>query len=271
MSAVQRWNSMVEAEHVQSERMRRHEPPPADHWRPHAHRFKPDQRDGNDPLLDRLKRALQPGHTLLDVGAGAGRLCLPLSSHCRKVVAVEPSPSMVQVLTQQVSELSISNVSVVQSTWEEAMVGPADVALCCHVLYVVKEIESFVRKLESHARETVLVVLFDSSPQASIYPVWKQVHGEERLSLPALPEFLEVLSELGIDPAVEMLPPQQARGFDSQDHALEELTRRLYLAPGSPEMADLEAALPDLLEETDGDLTIKGSQPHQPALVSWRP
>ena len=98
MSAVQRWNSMVEAEHAQSERMRRHEPPPADHWQPHAHRFKPDQRDANDPLLERLKRELRPGCTLMDVGAGAGRLCLPLSFHCRQVVAVEPSPSMVQVL-----------------------------------------------------------------------------------------------------------------------------------------------------------------------------
>ena len=138
-------------------------------------------------------------------------------------------------------------------------------------MYVVKEIEGFVRKLEAHAREKVLVVLFDSSPQASIYPVWRQVHGEERLRLPALPEFLEVLSELGIDPAVEMLPPQQARGFDGQAHALEELARRLYLAPDSPEMADLERILPDLLEEVDGALTIKGSPPHQPSLVSWRP
>lgn len=271
MSAVQRWNSMVEAEHVQSERMRRHEPPPADHWQPHAHRFKPDRWGADAPLLERLERELQPNYTLMDVGAGAGRLCLPLSFHCRQVVAVEPSPSMVQILDEQVTELSIYNVSIVQATWEDALVDSADIVLCCHVLYVVKEIEGFVRKLAAHARETVMVVLFDSSPQASIYPIWKRVHGVDRLSLPALPEFLEVLSELGVDPAVEMLPPQQARGFDGQEQALEELTRRLYLAPGSPEVADLGAALPDLLEEVDGDLTIKGSQPHRPALVSWRP
>ncbi len=271
MSAVQRWNSMVEAEHAQSERMRRHEPPPADHWQAHAHRFKPDARDANDPLLERLKRELRPDRTLTDVGAGAGRLCLPLSSHCRQVVAVEPSPSMVQVLGQQVADLSIRNVSVMQATWEDSSVDPADIVLCCHVVYVVKEIEGFVRKLEAHARDKVLVALFDSSPQASVYPIWKRVHGEDRLPLPALPEFLEVLAELGIDPEVEMLPPQQARGFDNRGHALEELSRRLYLAPGSGEMADLERILPDLLEEVDGALTIKGSQPHQPALVSWRP
>ena len=221
-------------------------------------------------MLDRLKQELQPGYTLMDVGAGAGRLCLPLSFHCRQVVAVEPSPSMVQVLGQQLSELSISNVSVVQAAWEDAVVDPADVVLCCHVVYVVKEIEGFVRKLDAHAREKIMVVLFDSSPQASIYPIWQRVHGEDRLPLPALPEFLEVLAELGIDPAVEMLPPHQARGFDSHDHALEELARRLYLAPGSREMAELQSVLPGLLEEIDGALTIKGSQPHQPALVSWR-
>ena len=271
MSAVQRWNSMVESEHAQSERMRRHEPPPADHWQPHAHRFKADSWDANDPLLDRLKQEVQPDYTLLDVGTGARRLCLPLSFGCRQVVAVEPSPSMVQVLTQQVSDLSIRNVSVVQARWEDAEVEPADVVLCCHVMYVVKDVEGFVRKLESRARNTVLVVLFKSAPQASIYPLWKRVHGEDRLSLPALPQFLEVLSELGIDHLVEKLAPQPVRGFDSYEQALEELGRRLYLAPGGPEMADLEAGLPDLLEEADGALTTKGSPPHQPALVSWRP
>ena len=117
MSAVQRWNSMVESEHAQSERMRRHEPPPADHWQPHAHRFKADSWDANDPLLDRLKQEVQPrlhpAWTSALAPAGSASRC---HIGCRQVVAVEPSPSMVQVLTQQVSDLSIRNVSVVQAT-----------------------------------------------------------------------------------------------------------------------------------------------------------
>ena len=117
----------------------------------------------------------------------------------------------------------------------------------------------------------MLVVLFKSAPQASIYPLWKRVHGEDRLSLPALPEFLEVLSELGIDHSVEMLAPQPSRGFDSYEQALEELGRRLYLAPGSRKMAELEAILPDLLEEVEGTLVIRGSRPPEPVLVTWCP
>ena len=271
MSAIQQWKSMVEAEHFQSEKMRRHEPPPSDHWRPYAQQFKADPSRTDDPLVNRLKREVQAHQTLLDVGAGGGRLSLPLALNCRHVFAVEPSSSMAQVLSQQLSDLSIQNVSLVQAKWEDAEVEAADVVLCCHVLYVVADIEGFLRKIESHTRQSVLLVLYKSAPQSQTYPLWKRVHGEERLPLPSLPELQEVLAELDIDAQVEMLPPQQSRGFDDQEQALEQLSRRLYLAPDSPEMSQLESMLPDLLEEVEGTLVIRGSQSLEPGLVIWRP
>ena len=271
MSAIQQWKFMVEAEHAQSERMRRHEPPPTDHWRPYAQHFRADPWRTDDLLLNRLKQELQAHQTLLDVGAGGGRLALPLALRCRRVAAVEPSSSMAEVLSQQVSDLSIQNVSLVQAKWEDAEVEAADIVLCCHVLYVVPDIESFVRELESHARQSVLVVLFKSAPQSQTYPLWKRIHGEDRLHLPSLPEFQEVLAELDIDAHMETLPPQQSRGFDDREQALEQLGRRLYLEPDSRKMAELESMLPDLLEEVEGTLVIRGSQPLEPGLVIWRP
>ena len=199
MSAIQQWKSMVEVEHAQSERMRRHEPPPSDHWRPYAQQFKADPWRTDDLLVNRLKLEVQAHQTLLDVGAGAGRLSLPLALNCRHVAAVEPSDSMTQVLSQQLSDLSIQNVSLVQAKWEDAEVQVADIVLCCHVLYVVADIERFVRKLESHARQRVLVVLYKSAPQSQTYSLWNRVHGEDRLPLPSLPQLQEVLSELDID------------------------------------------------------------------------
>ena len=262
---------MVESEHAQSERMRRHEPPPSDHWRPYAQQFKADPWRTDDFLVNRLKQEVQAHQTLLDVGAGGGRLSLPLALNCRQVTAVEPSSSMAEVLNQQTSDLSIQNVSLVQADWADAEVEPADIVLCCHVLYVVADIGHFVRKLDSHARHRVLVVLYKSAPQSQTYALWKRVHGEDRLPLPSLPEFQEVLSELDIDAQVEIMPPQQSRGFDDHEQALEQLSRRLYLAPGSRQMAELESMLPDLLEEVDGTLVIRGSQPMEPGLVIWRP
>ena len=238
MSAIQQWKSMVKAEHAQSERMRRHEPPPSDHWRPYAQQFKADPWRTDDLLVNRLKREVQAHQTLLDVGAGGGRLSLPLALNCRHVAAVEPSSSMAQVLSQQLSDLSIQNVSLVQAKWEDAEVEAADIVLCCHVLYVVADIESFLRKLDSHALQRVLVVLYKSAPQSQTYPLWKRVHGEDRLPLPSLSELQEVLSELDIDAQVEILPPQEPRGFDNREQALEQLNRRLYLAPDSSQMAN---------------------------------
>jgi hypothetical protein len=139
------------------------------------------------------------------------------------------------------------------------------------VLYVVPEIEAFVRKLEAHARERVLVVLYEDPPQSRLYPLWKQVHGEERRPLPSLCEYREVLSQLGINAHVEILPSRLPRGYADHQQALEQLARRLYLALGSRQMALLEAMLPDLLEEVDGTLKIRGSPPVAPRLVWWSP
>ena len=270
MLATQRWKAMIEAEHAQSERIRGPVPWPEDRWQPYAQMFKADPRRTDDLLVNRLLEEVAPHHTVLDVGAGGGRLALPLATRCRHLVAVEPSSSMCAVLRQQASESALANISLVEANWEEADVEVADVVLCAHVLYVAPHIESFVRKLEAHARERVLVVLYRTPPQSQLYPLWGRIHGEKRLRLPSLPEFQDVLAQLEIDAQVEMLPAHTPRGFDDSQQALEQLSRRLYLAPGSRQMAALKNELPDLLEEAGGTFIIRGSQPLEPGVVSWQ-
>ena len=63
--------------------------------------------------------------------------------------------------------------------------NPADVTLCSHVVYVVEDIEPFVRKLDSHARRLALAVVFQFPPQSQMYALWEQVHGEKRHALPS--------------------------------------------------------------------------------------
>ena len=270
MTAIERWREMIVQEHAQSDSMRP-EPRPADHWTPYARQFKADPRREDDALLDFLLKQVTPGDALIDVGAGGARLALPLALHCRRVVAVEPSPSMCAVLRETAAEYGIGNVAVVESDWLNAEVEQADVVLCSHVVYTIQDIGAFVRKLESSAVRRVLVVLFQAPPQSQTYSLWEQVHGTPRLPLPSLPEFEEVLAELGIHPTIERLPGQPPRGFDSPEDARDQLPRRLYISPGSAAMERLEALLPGLLEGTGGVYTIKGATPLAPCLVSWNP
>lgn len=269
MRAAERWKSMIQLEHAQSDRFRGSEGRPADHWQAFAQQFRADPRRSDDPLVNCLLRELSPHETLIDVGAGGGRLALPLALNCRHVVAVEPSPSMASVLRDQIAEYSIHNLTVVANQWEDAEVEEADVVLCVHVLYTIQEIERFVSKLQDHARKRVLIVLFQTPPQAQTYTLWQEVHGEERLPLPSLPEFQDVLSDMGITANVELLPAQTSRGFDDVQQAVDQLGRRLFLEPGSQKMARLENLLPGLLEPSDGAFILRGSKALVPELVWW--
>jgi SAM-dependent methyltransferase len=60
-----------------------------------------DEKTGTDPAEElALLRAhgLGPGTTLVDLGAGTGLVAAAAAPHCRRVVAVDPSPAMVAVL-----------------------------------------------------------------------------------------------------------------------------------------------------------------------------
>ena len=269
MSAVETWGEMVRVEHEQSDRMRGARP--TDHWTQYARQFKADPRRTDDELVERLRSRLQPDDTLLDVGAGGGRLALPLALSCRSVTAVEPSPSMCAVLRETAEENGI-NVGVVEAEWADAEVEAADVILCSHVIYVIEDIGAFVSKINSHARRLVLMVVFQSAPQSQMYQLWEQLHGEPRHPLPSLPHFRPVLDEMGIAFEVDELPPDPARGFDSEEEAREMIAQRLYIPRGSEAESKLSKILDSSLqEESDGIWRIKGSQPLQTCIVSWSP
>ena len=261
---------MVEAEHAQSDSVREKGDVPSDSWVPFAERFRPSL-DTKDPITLSLLKELEPRHTVLDVGAGGGRVALPASVKCQRVVAVEPSAAMGAVLEEEAQRHSRDNISLVASTWEEAEVEPADIVMCVQVLYTGRDIVGFIRKLEAHARERVLVVLGENPPYTQSNPLWSMVHGQERLKLPSLRELVPLLWDMDIYPDMEMLPPQAPRGFESREGALAQTRNRLMVEPGGEVERRLKAALEELLEEADGRFVIRGAPVFYPALVSWRP
>ena len=269
MSATQHWTEMIRAEHVQSEIMRKDDPP-LDSWSNFAQQFRADPDRLDDDLVNYLRQSIEPGSVVLDVGAGGGRLALQLALDADRVIAVEPSPSMCRVLREAAEEFQVNNVGIIESGWMDADVPKADVVICVHVLYVIQDIDLFIRKLEEHANR-VIVVIYQAPPQSQIYPLWEMVHGVQRLPLPSLPELLEVLNQLEIKPEVQVIHTGGSRGFDSFAAAKEQISRRLYVDEGTPEMERLGTILAQVLEETDGVFTISDSIPLEPHVVSWRP
>ena len=267
MSPIETWGQLVQAEHEQSDRIRGVRP--TDHWAQNTSLFRGNPNRTGDASIEEVRSRVRPGETLLDVGAGGGRFALPLALTCRTVTAVEPSSSMCSVLRQTLLEYNIGNVSIIEAGWLEACVEPADIVLCSHVVYAIEDIEPFVRKMDNCAGRLVVTVLFQSPPQTQMYGLWEQVHGEKRHGLPALPEFLPVLRQLGIRPEVTELDELPPRGFPSFAEARETIARRLFVTPQTEAMSRLERALGDWLDHEDGGWQIQGAQPLHPCVAAW--
>src|SRR4051794_21879502 len=186
------WRARVEADKEQVERSRE-EPDPTDFYAPVTDRFRMDPRRTDDPTVNALLALAWPEDAWLDVGAGGGRYGLPLALHVERVIAIDPSPSMLTALKADASSEGISNVDVIESRWPMAQPPSGDVALMAHVGYDIAEIGPFVDQLEAQSSRLRVAVLGASAMQTTGQLFWRDVHGEDRVRLPALPEFVTLL------------------------------------------------------------------------------
>lgn len=268
-TAVQRHDRMMREEREQAERLRTDRADP-DIWKGNAGRFRPVE-VAEDPAVGPLADLAGTGGRAIDVGAGGGRHTVPLARRLREVVAVEPSPAMRAVLDEAIRSAGLSNVVVVPERWEEADVEPAELVFAAHVTYGIQLIEPFLRKIDRTARRAAALVAFANPPQHVIAPFWKAVYGEERLRLPCRDELVDVLRELGAEPELIDLPPQEVRPFGTPEEAFSELRRRVYTGTGTPDERRLRAAIPELTVERDGDLWPRDAEPNPMSIIWWVP
>ena len=272
MGAIEAWKRRVETHHAQSEAvMAAASWSDDDFWQPYARFFRLDPRRQDDPVLNMLMSMIEPGSTALDVGGGAGRMALPMALKCEHVTVVEPSGSMITQMRESGAEARIGNVSVTQAVWEDAQVDSADIVLCAHVVYGVADIEPFIRKLDAHASSLVVILAFVESPMTRISRFWKPVHGEERIDMPALPELVSALWEMGIYPDVQMMGPVMPDKFEDREVAFTQLRNRLYVPAGSDEEIRLKSAMDELLVDVDGGVMVRGVAPVRQGFLTWKP
>ncbi len=98
---------------------------------------------------------------------------------------------------------------------------------------------------------------------------WEPVHGEPRVALPALREFVTLLLARGRIPEiqlVERVPPS----FDAMDDVLAMARRQLWVRPGSAKDAALRELVQDRAEEREGRFALEWG-PTRIGIVTWEP
>ena len=268
-AAAAAWNTLVTAEREQVEGLP-NRPRPEDFYGPIAEVFRADPRRTDEPLLDHLLGLVEPAESWIDVGAGGGRYALPIALRAKAVRAVEPSAGMRDALAASATEHGIENVEVFDERWPcESSVPVSDVCFICQVGYDIADIGAFVDEMEAHARRLCVAVLFQRAPISEWAPLWLAVHGEDRILLPGLGEFVSLLFARGRTPEISLLslPP---RRYESRERLLAASRRPIWVLEGSPEDAKLAHAVNELAVDVPGGVVLNET-PRRLGIITWKP
>ena len=266
-SASGEWAARVRANREQVEQVR--EVSQADFYAPVATMFRADPRRTDDPALELLRELVRSEDVVLDIGAGGGRLALPLALICREVIALDPSPGMLDVLRAGMAEHSIDNIRVVAGRWPEISAGQqADVALISHLGYDVEHIGPFLDAMERAACRLCVAVLLERPPPTEADRLWPLVHGVERAALPSLPDFLALLLARGTLFEVRLVE-RAAQSYPQRDVLLAWLRGQLWTAPDGAKDRQLQHLLAERGEERDGRIALSW-EPVRVGVVTWK-
>lgn len=276
MNAAERFSANLDAASEQQSRIRDVRPR-GDVWGgAQARRFRFDPLRVMDANLQVIASYVQQDDVLVDVGGGAGRVCLPLALRCRKVINVDRSPGMGTEFTASAAEAGINNARLIQEDWLQAEGVQGDVVFTADVIYFVRDIVEFVRRLEAAARRRVIIAIWSDPPPYRNAELFRLIYGEDQAPVSGQPELLAVLWEMGILPDVRVLPEipwWETELPKTKDASIQMILEGSWLDPADQERARnaIEPRFEDLFAASPYGYRPLWRKPMREVLVTWEP
>ncbi len=181
-----------------------HAPKPASAWNARASGI--GLKDLQSPYADAFiaRMDLSGASTLLDVGCGAGTICLPLANRLQRVYALDYSDAMLGVLRDHAASLALGNVETLHKAWADDWddVPPCDIVVASRST-VVEDMESALRKLNGKAlRRVYLTNLVGGS---FIDPAIPAMLGRKQPPLPDYIYIVNILYRMGVHPRLDYI------------------------------------------------------------------
>ncbi|MGE3960350.1 MAG: class I SAM-dependent methyltransferase [Dehalococcoidia bacterium] len=267
--ALAEWRRLILADREQVERIRDdHRGNGSDYYAPVASSFSPARRESIEwPVVEALA---QPGDTWLDIGAGGGRFAVPLAGIVQRVIAVEPSSAMREVMGQAIAEAGRTNVEVVDAKWPvPGWEHEVDVSMAAHALYDIADLDAWLDAQESATRRACIGIFGAFARGTQVADFFEAVHGEPMATLPALREFVAVLGARGRRYEVRSIATGEQAVVKPEQEVFATLRRLLWLGEGT----QLDGKMQRLAREwygAEGGLALPPMRPWV-GVVTWSP
>ncbi len=235
------WNELWKAIHASSPGRSEKDRDPAAVWDKRAAAYQRATRDETEATEQELAVLdLRPSDTVLDVGAGTGRLAVPIARTAAHVTALDPSGGMLSILEERMAAAGRSNYSCVRMRWEDVVVGrdiePHDLVIAAFSLGFY-DLAAALQKLDAAATRAVYLFWhageWRSRDEMALY---RAVFGEEVALQKGYPDYIypvNILHDAGIYPNVRIYHAVWEVVYDSVDEAVQN-----WVAMHSPDQED---------------------------------
>ncbi len=179
-------------------------------------------------LVEKLEQ--HKPETVLDVGAGTGIFALPLAKRAKRVVAVEPSVGMLDMLRNRADSYGLTNIECINKKWEDATIeelmeinnGKYDLVICSHALYYITDLHNSFKKMNDICKGYVyLLIGTDVDKDKTYEKYYERIY---KKPMPLYPDYAclyMVLRELDIHPNIEMLNAYAKRYVNSVEEVID--------------------------------------------------
>jgi len=161
-------------------------------WDKSASRF--DQAEKKDEktyiqIIEKTKRYLKPGDTVLDFGCGTGLICNEIAGIVKLIHAIDISSKMIEIAKSKTDNRKIQNIDYTHSTIydERHKSGSFDVILAFYILHLLEDNQKAIQRINDLLKPGGFII--------SVIPCF----GEKIL----LNISLSLLSKIGLVPDVK--------------------------------------------------------------------
>jgi cyclopropane fatty-acyl-phospholipid synthase-like methyltransferase len=280
MAGIINWNELWRTMRSGHHWRRAHGEDPGSRWDKRAKQF-------NESVMQHRERAekqianldLKPEYTVLDVGAGTGRLAIPIAKRVKTVTAIDQSKGMLACLQENMEKEKVENIVCINKRWEEVELGvdieQHDVVIACHSLGMF-DIQEALAKMDSASKKYVYIITHTGrwrgdGEEEEEEELWKAMYGERHRTRSWGSDYIffcNLLHDMKIYANVDIRDTEFEQRYDSLDDAVNKWKEMRDIPAEKEEI--LREHLSTILVEDDGTGTLCFKRKSKNATIWWQ-